>query len=518
MPSYLPRIVAGAAGLAAVLSTGAVLTPHAAADPGHPGTPAAPVVLLHEAFSDGLSAGELVSLDDYGTANYTADPAWLSGPAGNGLVVDGTTSNADMVAAGYTNAPLPIPGGGDHGDELRSLATALGQLNGTSPATANHAVTAYTDQNPGANLVEFQTRTPLNLPANGRFLTISANVGVENCVRATAPLLKFYLVNAAGENAVNTAALNPCVGAPSDAALATTLTGGNAVLFDGNQVGIVLRNENGSGGGNDHAYDDIRVLDVTPQLDKDFASSQTIRRPGDVANLVFTVTNTSELGAKNGWSFTDQLARGLAVAGTPSTDCAAATIDAAPGATSIEVTAGSLAAGAASCTLTVPVTSTAPGTFTNSAANITSVGLDAPGSTQVTYVAAPRPSLKLVKSASPERVSRAGQVVRYRFKVTNTGNVVVRKVRIVEGSFSGTGRLSKPVCPRASLTPGQSEICTATYKVTKADLKTKRIRNTASAAGVGPDGAAVRSKSSTAVVRVGRLPGAPQTGARPVQQ
>ena len=512
--SHFPRLVAGAAGLATILSAGAVLVPTATATPGHPGTPAAPVVLVHESFGTGEAAGDVTPLASYDSGAYTADAPWLDASAGNGLVIDGTSTDADLVTAGFGAATTAGTTEPTQGGELRALATAIGSLNGTSPAAANHAVTAYTNNNPGANLIEFETATPLNLPANGRFLTVSANVGVENCVVASAPLLKFYLVDAGVENAVNSTALNPCAGAASDAARAVTLTGGNATLFTGNQVGIELKNENGSGSGNDHAYDDVRVLDVTPQLDKNFETSGKVLHPGDVANLVFTVTNTSELGEKTGWSFTDKLASGLKVAGAATTDCAAGTITASSGATSIKVTAGSLSAGAASCSITVPVTSSKTGTFTNSASNISSVGLDAPGATKVAYVAAPHPSLKLVKSATPKRVSHKGQVVRYRFKVTNNGNVVINKVHIVEGSFSGTGHLSRPKCPKTTLRPGQSEVCTAKYKVTKKDLKHKRIRNTARAAGVDPSGRAVQSKPSKAVVHVVHLPKAPNTGAR----
>ena len=39
----------------------------------------------------------------------------------------------------------------------------------------------------------------------------------------------------------------------------------SSVLFTGDEVGIRIRNAAGSGIGNDHAFDDIRVLDVTPQ-------------------------------------------------------------------------------------------------------------------------------------------------------------------------------------------------------------------------------------------------------------
>ncbi|MEH3033901.1 MAG: hypothetical protein PGN07_07635 [Aeromicrobium erythreum] len=158
------------------------------------------------------------------------------------------------------------------------------------------------------------------------------------------------------------------------------------MLFDGDRVGIVVRNVSGRGDGNDYAFDDIRVLDVTPQLDKKFIKPGGTLRPGDTVDLELTVTNTSELGVKTGWEFTDALSKGLKVAGEATTDCAAGTITAREGSRTVKVTDGSIAQGVESCTITVPVTASKGGTFKNSAANISARGLNAPGETAVKYV------------------------------------------------------------------------------------------------------------------------------------
>ncbi len=368
------------AALAASVALVATATGVAVAAPGSPGVPSDPDVLLHETFGTGLASGELALLEDYGTQNYSADAAWLDVAAGNGLIVDGTTSDADLTAAGYTNA--------DGQANLRALATKIGEINGSSPASSNHAVTAYTDANPGANKIEFRTVDPLDLNADGRFLTVAANVGVVNCARGAAqPALVFYLDDDGEETRVNPTALTPCADGSTDAAQATELLGGRAALFTGDDVGIVIRNEQGSGGGNDHAYDDVRVLDVTPQLDKAFVDEGEKLKVGETTDLVLTVTNTSELGEKSGWSFTDSLPKSLRVAGEATTTCAAADITAEEGDKEIVVENGSLAQGAASCDITVPVTSKKGGVFKNSAANIDSVGLNDPGATEVSFVA-----------------------------------------------------------------------------------------------------------------------------------
>jgi len=380
------RVLACAGAAAAITVVAGV----AAAAPGSPGVPADPVVLWHEDFSTGMSGGEVSILDAYDGGTYAADTFWANPANGNGMVIDGTSSNADMLAAGYNDG---TPGGEGYSN-LRLLATELGQFNGTATASSNHAVTAYTAANGADNLIEFQTVDPTTLPANGRFLTVSANVAALNCVRGAAkPELFFYLVDGSDETQVNDTAANACNGASSDDAYATNLIGGRAALFTGDQVGLIIRNAQGNGSGNDHAYDDIRILDVTPQLDKVFtdedASQDEPLAAGSVTNLVLTVTNTSELGNKSGWNFVDHLPKGLTVAGDPITDCTA-DIAAPNGATIVDIANGVLAAGQASCSITVPVTSAKGGTFENSAANIESVGLNAPGATTVVFAAPPK--------------------------------------------------------------------------------------------------------------------------------
>ncbi len=364
--SMLASVGIGLAGpvFAAPTAPAAVAVPMAA---GNPGVPGAPVVLFHEDFENGLADGELTPLVDYVGASgdtYTAEGAWADPAFCNGFILDGTTPDGAMAALGCTSGP-----GG-----LRGLATQLGTYNGTDPAAQNHAVAAYTAGNPGADLVEFETASPvsLNSSVEGRFLTLAANVAAINCGLIGDPRLSFYLVDAEGdETPVSSGPTNACAMGGLGQVAANS-----SVLFTGDEVGIRIRNAAGSGIGNDHAFDDIRVLDVTPQLDKAFPATAIVDRPFP---LTFTVTNTSELAAKDGWSFTDVLSDGLAVAAEPNVggDCVA-DVDA-TGST-IAVTGGSLSAGQSSCTITVDVVAGATGEFANGPTNIGSaVGIDLPG-------------------------------------------------------------------------------------------------------------------------------------------
>lgn len=98
------------------------------------------------------------------------------------------------------------------------------------------------------------------------------------------------------------------------------------------------------------------------------------------------------------------------------------------------------------------------------------------------------PGLSLVKSASlvdPDSF-RAGAENTYTYVVTNTGNVTLGSVSIVEGTFSGTGSLPTPTCLSTSLAPGAQTTCHAVYRVTADDVAAGRLSNSATATGTPP--------------------------------
>ncbi|MEU9846161.1 DUF11 domain-containing protein, partial [Streptomyces sp. NPDC047985] len=106
--------------------------------------------------------------------------------------------------------------------------------------------------------------------------------------------------------------------------------------------------------------------------------------------------------------------------------------------------------------------------------------------------APPEPDLKVVKSGKTEKPGElvAGEKVSYEFAVTNTGNVTLKDVKVNEGEFTGSGKLSDVVCPAdaGSLAPGASVTCTASYEVTQADVDAGSIKNSATATGTPPGG------------------------------
>ncbi|MBV9596876.1 MAG: hypothetical protein JOZ87_08425 [Chloroflexi bacterium] len=104
--------------------------------------------------------------------------------------------------------------------------------------------------------------------------------------------------------------------------------------------------------------------------------------------MTFTITNTTELGANNGWSFTDSLPSGVQVANpsVATTTCSSGVVTATAGGSSVALS-GNLNVNQASCTASVNVTAASPGTYTNGAGNVAGVGLNPPGDTVLTVVA-----------------------------------------------------------------------------------------------------------------------------------
>jgi uncharacterized repeat protein (TIGR01451 family) len=351
--------------------------------PGTPGTPQAPTTLYAENFENGLGATPVLLTSYTGAAptseTYTAAAGWLTGCNGNIVehdAPDATLGSTNCASLGdYTN--------------VRALAYALGSNAGDATPGTNHAVTAYTEGNPGANAIEFATGNPISLAsATGRYLTFSVDAAAVNCPPvASAPLYQFSLVNGSTATPVG-GQINACTGPTTtvpgfpNPIKVDTYTSNGSVLFSGSTVDLQMTNANGSGIGNDAAFDNIKILDVTPQLDKAF-SPATIET-GQSSTLTFTVTNTSELAAKNGWSFTDALPSGLAVtAPAASTTCPAGAVTAADGSASVHVS-GNLSAGMASCTVSVHVTTNTAGSYPNGPSNVTETGLNPPADTTLT--------------------------------------------------------------------------------------------------------------------------------------
>ncbi len=211
-------------------------------------------------------------------------------------------------------------------------------------------------------------------------------------------------------------------------------------------------------------------------------STTAVQAPGDVIDYTFTVTNETLVSFSN-LSVTDTQ---TAPAGPVTVTCPSSTLAAGGSmtctgrytATQADVDAGSIRDEAVA-------TATTP-------AGLRVVSPPAPASVSATQ----HPSLALEKTAS---WSSPG-VVSYDFFVHNDGNVTVSSIAIDESAFTGdAASLSAISCPApATLAPGESLHCSATYTVSQADIARGSLANRATAVGVTPSSSPVRSPEAGA--------------------
>ncbi|MEV4252635.1 hypothetical protein AB0J52_05645 [Spirillospora sp. NPDC049652] len=152
-----------------------------------------------------------------------------------------------------------------------------------------------------------------------------------------------------------------------------------------------------------------------PKLDNSFSPASV--PVGRTSTLTFTVTVTvtgpssnpgpGPANARRSWWFTDVLSPGLRLvrAAHARTNCAVHSLTADYGRNRIAVEGGALRPGQRSCEVVVGVTSDSPGTYRNSATNVTGIGgLALPGSADVTFSAAsPERHVRGVPSGSSPR-------------------------------------------------------------------------------------------------------------------
>lgn len=405
----------------AVLTTSAIIFSGAGAahaTPGHPGTPDAGRVVFHEDFEKAPDTGLRSLLATYRGVDgrsYTADPYWMNAVKANGMILSWNNTKAASDATGSQNGSEDAAF-----DTLRQLSEAIGKVNGTTAPRTNSVISAYTQDKgtpPAGNKVMFATTEDIQLEDSaGRFLAFSMTAAATNAKSAAAPQrenprLMFSVSQDGTETTLNNAPIDPLTDGRGAKVAVTQIKGAanadvyagqyasdKSFLYDGGEFGIVIRNLTSAHLGNDGAFDDIKVLDVTPQLDKQFGQAEATT--GDSVRLTFTVTNTAELANKKGWSFTDSLPAGLVVAADPDVVVdGTATVVADPGAAAITVSDGDLAAGDNALTISLNVTSHTAGSYTNGPSNITvRRGLDSPDSTTVTFTdPAPAPADLVVR-------------------------------------------------------------------------------------------------------------------------
>ena len=434
---HSPRILVVAFSIMAAVTAamGALwmTVPTSATTPGTPGTAQASTPVYSEDFSN-QAASPAIALGAYtGSAGTSGADSETYGATG------GYRSSANQCDGWILNSTTPIESS-DSGctttawTHLQGLADILGQAQGQSAtaAASNQVLSEYTNDksnNPGAGY-ELETNANTIPAIAGHFYTVSGYFAEENCGASHAKENLSLVLNGTPTQVGTN--LDPCTAANAKS-YSTTIGGtqigasvadliSNALQLPATgtpTLGVDVYDAQTSGDGNDGAFDLPQITDVTPQLDKAF--SPTLIAPGGTSTLTYTITNTNELDAKDGWSFTDDLPSNVTATGVNTTTCTNAKISAASGGTIVSVTNGDLNAGQTSCTVSVGVTSSVSGTYTNSAANFPTngglVGLNPPGSTPLVVNEVDLSITKVAKEAT----YHTGSPITYTVTVANAG-------------------------------------------------------------------------------------------------
>ncbi|MCL2736004.1 MAG: Ig-like domain-containing protein [Propionibacteriaceae bacterium] len=486
------------------------------AAPGTPGVPQDPTPVFSETFGTAGTVSTPMSLRDYPSPSaplYTADTNWWP-PVG-------TDTTGNTGCNGWIlNSTTPIPPDSrdttckksSMWDLQQHMALVLGQAQGMSNPAANNVLTASTNRYDLTQVAGYMLRANNLVTVQGdRFYGVSAYFAAVNCYAMSPqnnykdPSERFDLM-VDGTPTTLATGLNPCtsgtlVGSGWNAVRWARLDSGAMLLPAGSHnLGMQLYQATASGVGNDVAFDTPSIVDMTPQLDQAFSPS--LVPVGGSSVLTFTITNTTDLQAKPGWSFSEPMPTGLTLSGTPSTTCAGGAVSTSGGTV---LASGNLNRGQASCTVTVPVTVTTAGSYTLSPSYVTVHALSLPGSATISTT-----ELQLSATASPTSVTTAGTTVQYTFTVTNPDPVTVSGLTVsmagpyvgptAEG-FSGTGTLSAITCNATTLPANGSTTCHASYTVTQQDIDNGGVTGTAIASATAT-GATMPTKSNFASVDV----------------
>jgi hypothetical protein len=196
---------------------------------------------------------------------------------------------------------------------------------------------------------------------------------------------------------------------------------------------------------------------------------------GDSISYIFTVTNTGNM-TLTGITVSDPVAT---VIGGPLATLAPGASDNTTFTGTYIITQGDIDAG----------------TFTNTAtANSNEGATDDDSDTQPL---AQNSGLTLVKVATPQTYSAASQTIDYQFQFTNSGNVTLYPPYTVTDDVSTDE--SCPAVP-ASLAPGESVTCTASYIITQPDVDAGSVTNTASGTAQDPADQTVTSNDDSETV------------------
>lgn len=290
-----------------------------------------------------------------------------------------------------------------------------------NPSNQKQQNLSFTDLFPGGLIVA----TPPNVTS-----TCGGNVyrtGTTTALSGGEAALDFI----GGALAANTASCTITVRVTSLTAAAYTNGGANITSLSGLANGVSPRT--------------LNVVGTT--LGKTFGAPSIIT--GGTTSMTFTVTNGTGDPAQAGFGFSDQLPAGLTVTGTPASPQCGGTVSYNAGSNTLSLSGSTLTLGTHSCTIAATVTSSTPGTYTNSSSNIISSagGLNTSGLT-ATLVVGNAPTITVTKALiAPGRVAAADQ---FTVQIRNSSGTVLGST--ANSTTAGAGTIVTPSTGTSSYT------------------------------------------------------------------
>jgi uncharacterized repeat protein (TIGR01451 family) len=459
-------------------------------------------VTIPETPNPAITVVKSADLTDITAAGQTIHYSFLVTNTGNVTLTNPTADDSDFTGTGALSpvdcptGPL-IPGASvtctatyvttqtdvDNGG-VTNTATATGTPPGDTPPPVSPPSTVNVPSTPTPGISVVKTADVTDITAAGQTITYSfavTNTGNVTLTDVTVDDSDFTGTGTLSAIACPTTTLTPGASTTCTATYVTT----QADVDGGGVTNTATATGTPPGGGTPPVSPPSTVnVPSTPTPGISIvktADPSTVHHAGDAVTYSFAVTNTGNV------TLMDVTVNDTSFSGTGSLSaitCPAGAASLAPGATvtctaTYVVTQADIDAGS------ITNAATATGTPPGNTPPVTSP----PSTAKIT--APPAPAITVVKTVSPSGQSTytVGQKLTYSFVVTNTGNTTLTDVTVNEGDFTGSGQLSAITCPTgaASLAPGDSITCTATYTLTQADIDAGKVTNTATATGTPPE-------------------------------
>ena len=352
--------------------------------------------------------------------------------------------NATLTCtATYTIKQSDLDGG-----SIANVASAAGTFGGNPVTSPTDTATVYANQTPVLQLTKkgspetysavgqaisysYELKNAGNVTLSGPF-TVTDDKTTVSCPSTPSTLAPGATLTCTATYAITQADLD--AGSVTNKAKAQAYFNGSPVLSDQAQYTV-------------NAVQNGKITLVKT------AAETTYVKVGDVLHYSYVIKNTGNISLSGPFKVTDDKA-------------------------TVTCPTGSLAPGASlTCTAsyTIKQSDLDAGAVTNHATATN--GKVTSNQDQVTVPATQKSDLTLTKSANPLTYNVAGQTISYSYVLKNTGNVTL------SGPFTVTDDKTTVTCPAspATLAPGASLNCTATYTVTQADLDAGSVTNHATA-------------------------------------